>query len=83
MFKVNNRNTRTRCKICSKLKIKTPEQRHWHRCGFVIVNSEYISHFVLGFLLLTLSMYITTGYKTLAGCNKTDIKTISESRKPL
>ena len=25
MFKVNNRNTRTRCKICSKLTIKTPE----------------------------------------------------------
>ena len=27
MFKVNNRNTRTRCKICSKLTIKTPERR--------------------------------------------------------
>ena len=26
MFKVNNRNTRTRCEICSKLTIKTPEQ---------------------------------------------------------
>ena len=25
VFKVNNRNTRTRCKICSKLTIKTPE----------------------------------------------------------
>ena len=28
MFKVNNRNTRTRCEICSELKIKTPEQQH-------------------------------------------------------
>ena len=28
MFKVNNRNTRTRCEICSKLTIKTPERRH-------------------------------------------------------
>ena len=27
MFKVNNRNTRTRCEIYSKLTIKTPEQR--------------------------------------------------------
>ena len=27
MFKVNNRNTRTRCVICSKLTIKTPERR--------------------------------------------------------
>ena len=26
MFKVNNRNTRTRCKICSDLTIKTPER---------------------------------------------------------
>ena len=28
MFKVNNRNTRKRCEICSKLTIKTPEPRH-------------------------------------------------------
>ena len=27
MFKVNNGNTRTRCEICSKLTIKTPERR--------------------------------------------------------
>ena len=26
LLKTNNRNTRTRCEICSKLKIKTPEQ---------------------------------------------------------
>ena len=29
MFKVNNRNTRTRFEICSKLTIKTPERRQW------------------------------------------------------
>ena len=28
LFKVNNRNTRKRCKICSKLTIKTAERRH-------------------------------------------------------
>ena len=28
MFKVKNRNTRTRCEICQKLTITTPEQRH-------------------------------------------------------
>ena len=38
MFKVNNRNTKTRCEICSKLAIKTPEQRHWHRSGVFVVN---------------------------------------------
>ena len=29
MFKVNNRNTRPRCEICSMLTIKIPERRHW------------------------------------------------------
>ena len=29
MFKVNKRNTRTRCEICSKLTIKIPERHHW------------------------------------------------------
>ena len=55
MFKVNNRNTRTRCEICSKLTIKAPEQRQWRRSGVFIVNFEHISHLVLVFLLLTLS----------------------------
>ena len=41
MLKVNNRNTRTRCEICS---------------GIFIVNFEHISHLVLVFLLLTLNM---------------------------
>ena len=27
LLKVNNRNTRTRCEICSKLTIRTPERR--------------------------------------------------------
>ena len=42
MFEVNNRNTRARCEICSKLTIKTPERCHWHRSGVFIVNFEYI-----------------------------------------
>ena len=29
MFKFNNRKTRTRCEIFSKLTIKTPERRQW------------------------------------------------------
>ena len=47
MFKVNNKNTKTRCKICSKLTIKTPQQRQWRRSGVFIVNFEHISHLVL------------------------------------
>ena len=36
MFKVNNRNTRTRCEICSKLTMKTTERRQWHPSGIYL-----------------------------------------------
>ena len=52
--KVNNRNTRISCEICSKLIIKTPERRDWRRSGVFIVNFEHISHLILVLLLLTL-----------------------------
>ena len=55
MFKVNIRNTRTSCEMCSKLTIKISERRQWQRSGIFIVNFEHISHLVLVFLLLTLS----------------------------
>ena len=42
MFKFNNRNTRTRCEICSQLTTKTPERRQWRRSDIFIVNSEHI-----------------------------------------
>ena len=29
LLKVNNRNTRAKCKICPKLSIKTPERRQY------------------------------------------------------
>ena len=44
LLKVNNRNTRTRCEIYSKLTIKTPEQSHWRHSGVFIVKIENISH---------------------------------------
>ena len=57
LLKVNNRNTRTRCGICSNLTIKTPERySSWCRTGAFIVNFEHISYLVLVFLLLTLNM---------------------------
>ena len=55
MFKVNKRNTRKRCEICSKLTIKVPEQRHWRHFGVFTVNFEYILHLILVLSLLTLS----------------------------
>ena len=44
LLKVNNRNTRTRSEICSKLAIKTQERRQWHHYGVLNVNFEHISH---------------------------------------
>ena len=40
MFKVNSRNTKTRCEICSNLTIKTPEGRQLRCSGVFIVNFE-------------------------------------------
>ena len=44
MLKVNNRNTRKRYEICSKLTINTPERHIWRRSGVFFVNFELISH---------------------------------------
>ena len=55
MFKVNNKNTRAKCEICSKFTIKLPETRQWRGSGIFIIKFEHISNLVLVFLLLTLS----------------------------
>ena len=55
LFKFNNRDTRKRCEICSKLTMKTSERRQWRRFGVFIVNFEHIWHLFLVVLLLTLS----------------------------
>ena len=65
LLKVNNRNSRARCKMCLKLTINTSERRHWRRSGVFIVNFEYISHLVLVFLLLTLNRQMPTGVVVL------------------
>ena len=38
LFKVNNRNTRERWEICSKLTIKTSERRQWRRSGVFVTS---------------------------------------------
>ena len=45
LLKVNNRNSRTRCEICSNLRIKIPERRQWRHSGIFIVKFEHILHF--------------------------------------
>ena len=47
LLKVDNRNSRQRSEICSKLTICS---------GIFIVNFEHVSHLVLVFLLITLNM---------------------------
>ena len=57
LVKINSRNTRAGCEICSELKIKTLAS-FW----FLIVNFEHISHLVLVFLLGTFNMQFPAGY---------------------
>ena len=42
-FKLNNKTARTRCEICSKLTIKTPEERHGRLSGVIVISFEHIS----------------------------------------
>ena len=52
LTRASNKNTRTRCEICSKLTIKAPKRHHlpafgrntgkWRRFGVFIVNFEHI-----------------------------------------
>ena len=51
-FKVNFRNTTTRCEIC------------WHHSRVFMVNFEHISYLILVFLLLTLNMQLLTGFRS-------------------
>ena len=54
LLKVNNKSTRKRSEICSKLTLKTPEGSHWRRSG-VFINFNHISFLFLVLLLLTLN----------------------------
>ena len=60
MLKVNNRNTRTRCEICSELIIRY-QNNAWHRCDVFIVNFKHILRLVVMLLLLTLNMQLPAG----------------------
>ena len=55
LFKVNGRNTRKRCEICSKLTIKTQNGVSDVVLVFFIVTSEHISHLFLVSLQLVLN----------------------------
>ena len=67
LLKVDNRNTRRRCSICTKLTTKTSERRQWRRCGVFFVSFEHIQHLVLVFLFLTLNMWLPVGMQQSIG----------------
>ena len=57
----NNKNTKTRCEICSKLTIKTPERHQLN--SFQCLYCKLYAHFTtcLVFVLLTLNMQLFDG----------------------
>ena len=57
IFRINNRNTRTRCEICSNLTIKTPE-RH-HLVSLLLTLNIFRTFFYC--LLATLNKYMFGG----------------------
>ena len=44
LFKVNNRNSRKSCEICSELTTETSERCQWRPFGIFIGNFEHIAH---------------------------------------
>ena len=55
LLNFSNRNIRQTCEMCSKLTLKTPEQR----CSSILIfNFEHILHLFLVLLFWTLNMYL-------------------------
>ena len=72
-LKINNRSTRTRCEICSKLTRKTTKRCHFgghfgNNSASLIVNFKYILHFALLFRLLTMNMQYQQECKNFLFC---------------
>ena len=59
-FKSTIETPEKRCKICSKLTKKTPEQHYCRHSDVLIVSYEQISNIILMFLLLTLKRQTPT-----------------------
>ena len=75
MLKVNNRSTITRCEICSKLTIKTPETTPGVVSGVFIVNIKHISHLVLVNNRIETLVYNRNTRKRCDICSELIIKT--------
>ena len=89
-LKVNNGNTRTRCGICSKLTIKTPQQRY---CTVVFFSKKGYYFYRVYFAMpeekllyleitLNLNIYLKPSYSSLFSTDDVSV-TISVSLNPL
>ena len=88
MFKVNKRNTRTRCETCLKLTIKTPEQRHGRCLDFT--TASFVMSLDLHKRRITFALAFPVGdylfkvgnvnTKTCSICPKLTIKTPERRR---
>lgn len=66
ILKVNTRNTKKSCEICSKLTIKTAKRRHWPFSGVFIANFEYVFYcFCVDFEQLNVSGRLYSKYQNL------------------
>ena len=60
LLKVDNRNARTWCEICSKLSIKTPEQRYLQNIFLTCscrMGNEFVSHYTFMRALTLIDFY--------------------------
>ena len=82
LFKVNNKNTRIRYQICSKLTIKTPERHLWYcfHFSYEIVTIIIIIIVVLAFYVKLYKFQVTKQlYKTL--CRKSSSYLLKECQE--
>ena len=77
MFKVDDRNSRTRFEICSKLTLKTLEQKHLRRSGVFLVNFEHNSHIIHILEMSLVNWYVQHELKTYLTLPLPNLSTVS------
>ena len=70
MFKVNNRNTKTKCEICSKLAIKTPKRRRIYDPFKYLLGDSW--NYMPPILVPSSAKHITTQILVIAKLNETE-----------
>ena len=83
LFKVNNRSTRKRCEICSKLTIKAPERRQW-LLNVWMLNSTYSTPFSNASIVDLEQVHVSWVISLMAfTCSNAAMKTLEQCVKSL